>query len=168
MNTYKRHQLQGSPASSTLSQQYALRRWELQLTYAHLLPVQGGLLVAATVCILAAGIVVAQDTTAAEAVSTTQPLASVNITSSNVTSASGAAGEELKKQIDDNSEAQEYKENTKPVKAQIVKQEAAANLESGTGDVSTTGANITVAAHRCLAAAVARWCCTECRGRAAC
>ena len=108
------------------------------LTNSLRLLLQGGLLAGALVCLLVAGLASAQDTTQPEAVSTTQPIASVNVTANATKAGNGVTGDELKKQLDDNSEAQEYKEGTKPIKAQIVKQEEAATLESGTGDVSTT------------------------------
>lgn len=49
------------------------------------------------------------------------------------------SGEELTEAVEANSEAQDYNEKTKPVKAQVVKQEPAAMLASGTGDLDTTG-----------------------------
>ena len=49
------------------------------------------------------------------------------------------SGEDLTEAVEANSEAQDYNEKTKPVKAQVVKQEPAAMLASGTGDLDTTG-----------------------------
>ena len=53
------------------------------------------------------------------------------------------SGEELAEAVEANSEAQDYNEKTKPVKAQIVKQEPAAMIASGTGDLDTTGTHLT-------------------------
>ena len=49
------------------------------------------------------------------------------------------SGDALEDAVEANSEAQDYKEDTKPVKAQIVKQEPAVMIASGTGDVDTAG-----------------------------
>lgn len=49
------------------------------------------------------------------------------------------SGEELAEAVETNSEAQDYNEKTMPVKAQVVKQEPAAMIASGTGDLDTTG-----------------------------
>ncbi len=49
------------------------------------------------------------------------------------------SGADLEKAIEANVEAQDYQEETAPVRAQIVKGEPAALLASGTGDISTTG-----------------------------
>jgi len=49
------------------------------------------------------------------------------------------AGQELADAVAANSEAQDYNEKTKPVKAQVVMQEPAAMIASGTGDLDTTG-----------------------------
>ena len=50
------------------------------------------------------------------------------------------SGAELDKAIETNVEAQDYAEETTPVRAQIIKGEPAALISSGTGDISTTGA----------------------------
>ena len=50
------------------------------------------------------------------------------------------SGTELDKAIEANVEAQDYAEETAPVRAQIIKGEPAALIASGTGDISTTGA----------------------------
>ena len=50
------------------------------------------------------------------------------------------SGEALEDAVGANSEAQEYKEEAIAVKAQVVKQEAAAELSAGDGDIDTTGA----------------------------
>lgn len=49
------------------------------------------------------------------------------------------SGTSLEDAVEANSEAQDYKEDTKPVKAQVVKQEPAVMISSGTGDIDTTG-----------------------------
>ncbi|CAL5218414.1 g90 [Coccomyxa viridis] len=49
------------------------------------------------------------------------------------------SGAELDKAIESNVEAQDYAEETAPVRAQIIKGEPAALISSGTGDISTTG-----------------------------
>lgn len=49
------------------------------------------------------------------------------------------SGQALDDAIEANSEAQDYNEETEPVKAQIVKEEPAVLIASGTGDVDTTG-----------------------------
>lgn len=51
----------------------------------------------------------------------------------------GQTGQALDDAIEANSEAQDYNEETKPVKAQIVKEEPAVTIASGTGDLDTTG-----------------------------
>ena len=53
--------------------------------------------------------------------------------------APGKSGAELDKAIEANVEAQDYAEETAPVRAQIIKGEPAALISSGTGDISTTG-----------------------------
>lgn len=63
----------------------------------------------------------------------------VTTTTSNATDAKGLEGAALAAAIDENSEAQEFKEETIPVSAQVIKGEKAAVLNAGTGDVSTTG-----------------------------
>ena len=54
------------------------------------------------------------------------------------------SGQELADAVEANSEAQDYNEKTKPVKAQVVMQEPAAMIASGTGDLDTTGGSVTV------------------------
>lgn len=49
------------------------------------------------------------------------------------------SGAELEKAIKANVEAQDYQEETTPIKAQIIKGEPAALIASGTGDISTIG-----------------------------
>lgn len=110
--------------------------------------------------LLAAAAVSGQDAgAAASTVAATKPATvttAATVGAATTTSTTGTAaaavdaksGEELKQAIEDNSEAQEYKEDTKQVNAQIVKTEAAATLESGTGDVATTGAH-TVCSSAC-------------------
>ncbi len=49
------------------------------------------------------------------------------------------SGAELDKAIKANVEAQDYQEETAPVRAQIIKGEPAALIASGTGDISTIG-----------------------------
>lgn len=49
------------------------------------------------------------------------------------------SGQALDDAIEANSEAQDYNEDTNPVKAQIVQEEPAVMLASGTGDLDTTG-----------------------------
>ena len=49
------------------------------------------------------------------------------------------SGADLEKAIEANVEAQDYQEETAPVRAQIIKSEPAALIASGTGDISTTG-----------------------------
>lgn len=51
----------------------------------------------------------------------------------------GKSGAELEKAIEANVEAQDMQEETTPVSAQIIKAEPAAQIASGTGDISTTG-----------------------------
>lgn len=53
-------------------------------------------------------------------------------------------GEALVDAVEANSEAQDYKEEAKPVKAQVVQQEPAALIASGTGDIDTTGHSCTL------------------------
>lgn len=50
------------------------------------------------------------------------------------------SGEDLAEAVEINSGAQDYNEKAKPIKAQVVKQEPAAMIASGTGDLDTTGA----------------------------
>lgn len=49
------------------------------------------------------------------------------------------SGAELDKAIKANVEAQDYQEETAPIRAQIIKGEPAALIASGTGDISTIG-----------------------------
>jgi hypothetical protein len=49
------------------------------------------------------------------------------------------SGEELKKKVEENIEAQDYLREASKVVAQVIKQEAPAELASGTGDVASTG-----------------------------
>ena len=57
------------------------------------------------------------------------------------------SGAELDKAINSNVEAQDYAEETAPVRAQIIKGEPAALISSGTGDISTTGVLFCSATH---------------------
>ena len=54
----------------------------------------------------------------------------------------GLSGAELESAIEANVEAQDFQEETEPVKAQVIKAEPAALIASGTGDISTTGQQI--------------------------
>ncbi len=49
------------------------------------------------------------------------------------------SGEELKQKVEENIEAQDYLREASKVVAQVIKQEAPAELASGTGDVASTG-----------------------------
>ena len=55
------------------------------------------------------------------------------------TDADVKTGQALTDAIEANSEAQDYNEDTEVVKAQVVKEEPAVEIASGTGDVDTTG-----------------------------
>lgn len=52
------------------------------------------------------------------------------------------SGNDLAEAVEANSEAQDYNEASKPVKAQVIKEEPAAMIASGTGDLDTTGIEI--------------------------
>lgn len=56
-----------------------------------------------------------------------------------LSTAAAISGEALTDAVEANSESQDYNEETKPIKAQVIKEEPAAMIASGTGDLDTTG-----------------------------
>ena len=89
---------------------------------------------AALICLLCFAIpVITQDVQATAATATTSGEGVI------AGAAEGQTGQALDDAIEANSEAQDYNEETLPVTAQIVKEEPAIEIASGTGDIDTTG-----------------------------
>lgn len=68
-------------------------------------------------------------------------LAALLLVAGTVPPAAAASGEELAEQVAEAAEAQEYREEAAaPVVSDIIPEDAPAELNAGTGDISTTGA----------------------------
>ncbi|KAK9821811.1 hypothetical protein WJX81_008502 [Elliptochloris bilobata] len=99
----------------------------------------GALLALLLATAVVAGAAADADPTAARVAAAADPKAATSAAGADAKALVAKTGAELERAVEANVEAQDYQEETSPVKAQVVQGEPAALLASGTGDISTTG-----------------------------